>query len=150
MARSGRRPPSVMPIPPEADASLSGARAPRAVQVMQTVSVHYSRHGGRTHSDIARAKESPAGTGAPRTSEITIGVSEDDLRVIAEHGYEGATSTDHDQQAQAVSLFITDMLAGSTGQGNGVTTCNAVSVVRGIRRLPDLLRSRIYRNLFAT
>ena len=53
---------------------------------------------------------------------FTIGVSEDDLRVIAEHGYEGAASTDHDQQAQAVSLFITDMLAASIGQGNGVTT----------------------------
>ena len=49
-------------------------------------------------------------------------MSEDDLRVIAEHGYEGAASTDHDQQAQAVSLFITDMLAASIGQGNGVTT----------------------------
>ena len=31
-----------------------------------------------------------------------IGVSEDDLRVIAEHGYEGAASTDHDQREQAV------------------------------------------------
>jgi hypothetical protein len=37
---------------------------------------------------------------------FTIGMSEDDLRVIAEHGYEGAASTAHDQQAQAVSLFI--------------------------------------------
>jgi hypothetical protein len=27
---------------------------------------------------------------------FTIGVSEDDLRVIAEHGYEGAASTDLD------------------------------------------------------
>jgi fructose/tagatose bisphosphate aldolase len=45
-----------------------------------------------------------------------IGVSEDDLRVIAEHGYEGAARTDHDQQAQAVSLSITDMLAVSIGQ----------------------------------
>jgi len=33
------------------------------------------------------------------------------LRVIAEHGYEGTASTDHDQQAQAVSLFISDVLA---------------------------------------
>ena len=54
--------------------------------------------------------------------DSTIGVSEDDLRVIAEHGYEGAASTDHDQQAQAVGLFISDMLAVSTGQGNGLTT----------------------------
>jgi hypothetical protein len=52
---------------------------------------------------------------------LTIGVSEDDLRVIAEHGYEGAPRTDLDLQAQAVSLFITDMLAASIGQGNGVT-----------------------------
>jgi hypothetical protein len=41
-------------------------------------------------------------------------VSEDDHCVIAEHGYDGAASTDHDQQAQAV---IADMLAGSIGQG---------------------------------
>jgi len=34
--------------------------------------------------------------------------------VIAEHGCEGAASTDHDQQAQAV---ITGKLAGSIGQG---------------------------------
>jgi hypothetical protein len=46
----------------------------------------------------------------------TIEVSEGDLRVIAEHG-EGAAGTDHDQQSQAVSLFITDMLAASIGQG---------------------------------
>ena len=42
---------------------------------------------------------------------FTIGISEDDLRVIARHGYEGAASADQDQQAQAVSLFITNMLA---------------------------------------
>jgi hypothetical protein len=50
---------------------------------------------------------------------LTIGVSEDDLRVIAEHGYEDAASADQDQQAKAVSLFITDMLAASIGQGDG-------------------------------
>ena len=33
-----------------------------------------------------------------------------------------SASADQDQQAQAVSLFITDMLAASIGQGNGVTT----------------------------
>jgi hypothetical protein len=53
---------------------------------------------------------------------FTIDVSEDDLRVIAGHGYEGVASADQDQQAQAVSLFITDMLATSIGQGNGITT----------------------------
>jgi hypothetical protein len=42
---------------------------------------------------------------------FTISVSADDLRVIAERGYEGAASTDHDQRAQALSRFITDVLA---------------------------------------
>jgi hypothetical protein len=41
---------------------------------------------------------------------LTIDVSEDDLRTIAERGYEGAVTTDHDQQAQAVGLFLTDAL----------------------------------------
>jgi hypothetical protein len=34
--------------------------------------------------------------------------SENDLRVIAEHGYEGAAGTNHDQQAHAVALFLSD------------------------------------------
>jgi hypothetical protein len=51
---------------------------------------------------------------------FTIGVSEDDLRVIAKHGHGGALSTEQDQQAQAVSLFIADMLA-ARRSGNGVT-----------------------------
>ena len=54
---------------------------------------------------------------------FTVPVSEDDLRVIANHGYEGVLSTDHDQGAQALSLFITDMLARRLDlRGNGVTT----------------------------
>ncbi len=36
---------------------------------------------------------------------LTIDVSEDDLRTLAERGHEGAASTDHDQQAQAAGLF---------------------------------------------
>jgi hypothetical protein len=39
---------------------------------------------------------------------LTINVSQDDLRAIAERGYEGVLSTDHDQQAHAVALFLTD------------------------------------------
>jgi hypothetical protein len=38
-------------------------------------------------------------------------VSENDLRVIAEHGYEGyegAAGTNHDQQAHAIALFLSD------------------------------------------
>jgi hypothetical protein len=38
-----------------------------------------------------------------------IDVSEDDLRVMAKHGYEGVASTDPDQRAQAISVFITDI-----------------------------------------
>ena len=41
---------------------------------------------------------------------FTIEVSEDDLRAIAKRGYEGAVTSDHDQQAQAVALFLTDAL----------------------------------------
>jgi hypothetical protein len=42
--------------------------------------------------------------------KLTIQVSEHDLRQIAQAGYEGAASTDHDQQAQAVGLFLADTL----------------------------------------
>jgi hypothetical protein len=42
--------------------------------------------------------------------KLTIQVSEHDLRQIAQACYEGAASTDHDQQAQAVGLFLTDTL----------------------------------------
>jgi hypothetical protein len=41
---------------------------------------------------------------------LTVDVNEDDLRTLAERGYEGAASTDHNQQAQAVALFLTDSL----------------------------------------
>ena len=42
---------------------------------------------------------------------FTIGVSEDNLRLLSKQGYGGALSADHDQQAQAVCRFITDALA---------------------------------------
>jgi hypothetical protein len=48
---------------------------------------------------------------------FTIDVSEDDLRVIAEHGYEGAASADRDQQAQAVGHGDTDGDWGGKGGG---------------------------------
>ena len=50
---------------------------------------------------------------------FTIGVSENDLRVMAKHGYEGVLSTDPDEQARALSLFIANMLA-ARRLGNGV------------------------------
>jgi ABC-type sugar transport system substrate-binding protein len=39
---------------------------------------------------------------------LAIDVSEDDLRAVAKRGYKGAVTTDHDQQAQAVGLFLND------------------------------------------
>jgi hypothetical protein len=54
---------------------------------------------------------------------FTIGVSEDDLRVIAKHGYGGALSTDDEQQAQAVSRFITDALAARLALGDCPIGC---------------------------
>ena len=35
---------------------------------------------------------------------------EGDLQAMVERGYEGAASTDHDQQAQAVGMFLNDAL----------------------------------------
>ena len=56
-----------------------------------------------TSSERMRAHRERARCGLPR---LTIDVSEDDLRAIAKRGYEGALTTDHDQQAQAVGLFL--------------------------------------------
>ena len=52
-----------------------------------------------TAAERMRAHRERARRGLRR---LTIDVSEDDLRAIAKRGYEGAVSTDHDQQAQAV------------------------------------------------
>ena len=41
---------------------------------------------------------------------LTIDVSEEDLGTLAGRGYEGAASTDHNQQAQAVGVFFNDAL----------------------------------------
>jgi hypothetical protein len=42
---------------------------------------------------------------------FTISVSADDIRAIAEHGYEGAASSDQDCRSKAVSRFISDTVA---------------------------------------
>ena len=43
---------------------------------------------------------------------LMVDVSVDDLRAIAEHGYEGAgNGDDEDRQSHAVSLFISDTVA---------------------------------------
>ena len=58
-----------------------------------------------TPAERMRAYRERARRGLRRS---TIDVSEDDLRAIAKRGYEGAVTTDHDQQAQAVGLFLSD------------------------------------------
>ena len=72
----------------------------------------------------SRAKDHDRSVGAEvasATGERALAARcEDDLRVIAEHGYEGATSTDHDQRAQALSRFITEMLAARRSARNSV------------------------------
>ena len=47
----------------------------------------------------------------PGLRSFTIGVSEEDLRLLAKHGYGGAVSADHEQQPQAICRFIADALA---------------------------------------
>ena len=75
---------------------------------------------GDHHGDIGKASRALREVERRGLRRFTIGVSEDDLRVIAEHGYEGATSTDRDQRAQALSRFITDMLAARRSARNSV------------------------------
>ena len=41
---------------------------------------------------------------------FTIGMSEDDLRLVARDGYGGALSADYEQQTQAICRFIADAL----------------------------------------
>jgi hypothetical protein len=60
-----------------------------------------------TSAERMRALRERARRGIRR---LTVDVSEGDLQAMVERGYEGAASTDHDQQAQAVGLFLNDAL----------------------------------------
>ena len=73
-------------------------------------------HDMATSAERMRALRERQGRGLRR---FTVPVSEDDLRVMAKHGYEGVLSTNPDQQARALRLFIADMLA-ARRPGNGV------------------------------
>jgi hypothetical protein len=91
---------------------IGPGRAPWAVHALGSVYVHHPLEEGRTI--MATSAERMKGLRERERRELrrfTVPVSEDDLRVIAKHGYGGALSMDHEQQAQAVSRFITDALA---------------------------------------
>ena len=60
-----------------------------------------------TSAERMRALRERARRGIRR---LTVDASEGDLQAMVERGYEGAASTDHDQQAQAVGLFLNDAL----------------------------------------
>ena len=60
-----------------------------------------------TSAERTRALRERARRGIRR---LTVDVSEGDLQAMVERGYEGAASTDHDQQAQAVGMFLNDAL----------------------------------------
>ena len=60
-----------------------------------------------TSAERMRALRERARRGIRR---LTIDIREDDLRMLEERGYEGAGTTDPDQQAQAVGLFLNDSL----------------------------------------
>ena len=60
-----------------------------------------------TSAERTRALRERARRGIRR---LTVDVSEGDLQAMVERGYESAVTIDIDQQAQAVSLFLTDAL----------------------------------------
>jgi hypothetical protein len=60
-----------------------------------------------TSAERMRAARERARCGLRR---LTIEVREGDLQALAQRGYEGAASSDHDQRSQAVGLFLSDAL----------------------------------------
>jgi hypothetical protein len=86
-------------------------------QVLQTVFVHYARHEVTEHGDSAERMRAPRERQRRGLRKLRIEVSEDDLRQIAQAGYEGAVSSDHDQQAQAddgFSAYLSSICARAT------------------------------------
>jgi hypothetical protein len=88
---------------------------------------------------------------------FTIGVSDDDLRVIAKHdGYQGALTTDHEQQAQAQSLHhrrarrpigqVTALRRLQRRFSDGVTAVETPENSVGVVPLPVRLRARCASN----
>jgi hypothetical protein len=85
-----------------------------------SILTHCSQHDLPIGLVFAAAYSSADASWRCTAASFTIGMSEDDLRVIAKHGYEGVLSTDPDQRARTLSLLIADMLA-ARRPGNGVT-----------------------------
>ena len=54
--------------------------------------------------------------------QFTVAVAADDLTEIARSGYPEVQSEDEKRAVEALSLFITDMLAARSAKVNGVTT----------------------------
>ena len=61
-----------------------------------------------TAAERMRAHRDRARRGLRR---LTVDVSEDDLREIAQAGYEDAAGTEQDCRSQAISRFISDTVA---------------------------------------
>jgi hypothetical protein len=97
-------------LPRKRDFAADKTSDPEAVKDGSGVGAHFRARQCVHKQKPVLSSARPAARGRGLRS-FTDGVSEDDLRVIAKHGYEGALSTDHEQQAQAVSRFITDALA---------------------------------------
>ena len=72
--------------------------------------MHHPLTEGENQWQHRRANESPRERARRGIRSLTVDVSEGDLQAMVERGYEGAASTDHDQQAQAVGMFLNDAL----------------------------------------
>ena len=91
-----------MPICPGRAIGLFGSYKPFPCSVLATEGQNMAASADRMSALRERQRRG--------LRRLTIEVSEDDLRAIAKRGYEGAVTTDHDQQAQAVGLFLNDAL----------------------------------------
>jgi hypothetical protein len=92
-------------------ATICPGRAIRAVQVLQIIfRAPCSLRRDTTMATSAERMRALRERQRRGVRRLTVEVSEDDLRAIAKRGYEGAVTTDLDQRAQAVGLFLSDTL----------------------------------------
>jgi hypothetical protein len=93
-----------------ADANLFGASHSGCSGPTNRLRAPCSRRRDRTWRRRPSECERCASARRRGLRKLRIEVSEEDLRAIAKRGYAGAVTTDLDQQAQAVGLFLTDAL----------------------------------------